>query len=87
MQTVLDQAIIAEKMLDKTNGAFGKKIGLIHKLLGCWHPQLSRPFSNRGGSYRVCINCGARKKFNAETLETKGPFYYPPTVNPIMAEV
>ena len=87
MRTILDQSVIAEKTLDKTNGAFGKKIGLINKILGCWHPYLSRPFSNRGGSYRSCLHCGARKKFNTETLETKGPFYYPPTIDQTKAMI
>lgn len=81
MQAVLDQGIIADSILAKTNGAFGRRIGLIGKLFGCWHKQLSRPFTNRNSSYRACLHCGARKRFDANTLETKGPFYYPPAIS------
>ena len=81
MQALLDQGIIAEAILEKTDGAFGKRIGVLAKLFGCWHKDLSRPFTNRDASYRVCLNCGARRKFDAKTLETKGPFYYPPSVS------
>ena len=56
---------------------FGQKIGLITKLFGCWHLNISRPFTSGKTSYRSCLQCGARKRFNAETLETQGSFYFP----------
>ena len=60
------------------SGMFGKKLGLLAKLFGCSHKSLSRPFSHGGVGYRTCLKCGARKRFNTETLETFGGFYYPP---------
>ena len=30
-------------------------------LFGCWHRNLSRPFTLSGWTYEVCLNCG--KKF------------------------
>ncbi|MGI8543735.1 MAG: hypothetical protein ACR2MD_09705 [Aridibacter sp.] len=81
MEAVLDQGIIAEAILNRTNGAFGSKIGVFGKIFGCWHKQMTRPFTNRNASYRACLNCGARKKFDTKTLKTFGPFYYPPTVS------
>lgn len=81
MQAVLDQKYIADAVINRTNGAFGTKIGLFGKIFGCWHKRLTRPFSNRKASYRACLNCGARKKFDAINLQTIGPFYYPPTVS------
>lgn len=80
MQRILDQKTIAEETINRTNGAFGNKIGVFGKLFGCWHKQLSRPFTNRNASYRACLNCGARKAFDTNTLKTVGPFYYPPAV-------
>ena len=80
MQTFLDQNYIADLVINRTRGAFGKKIGLYARGFGCWHKQLTRPFTNRSASYRACLNCGARKKFDAENLRTFGPFYYPPAV-------
>ncbi|REJ76014.1 MAG: hypothetical protein DWQ47_10345 [Acidobacteria bacterium] len=60
---------------------FGKKIGVIVRLFGCRHGNLSRPFSKGRLSYRSCLSCGARKKFDTETLVTHGGFYYPPEIS------
>ncbi len=57
---------------------FGAKVGLLTKIFGCGHQDLSRPFSRGRLGYRSCLRCGARKKFNPETLTTSGGFYYPP---------
>jgi hypothetical protein len=65
---------------DMDSFVFGKKMGLVAKLFGCRHKNLSRPFTREKTSYRSCLNCGARKPFNAETLETYGKFYAPPVV-------
>ncbi len=81
MQATFEQNRIAESLLNRTNGAFGNKIGLIGKLFGCWHKKLSRPFTNRNGSYRACLNCGARKRFDTQVMKTSGPFYYPPAIS------
>jgi hypothetical protein len=81
MQGVYEQNRIAEAIINRTKGVFGNKIGIVGKLFGCWHKQLSRPFTNKNGSYRACISCGARKRFNTETLKTVGSFYYPPAVS------
>ncbi len=59
---------------------FGKKMGIVAKLFGCWHDNLSRPFTQGKTSYRSCLHCGARKQFKAETLETFGSFYAPPII-------
>jgi|DewCreStandDraft_5_1066085.scaffolds.fasta_scaffold00918_19 hypothetical protein len=59
---------------------FKTKIGLISKIFGCWHNRrLSRPFfdDETGQSYRVCLDCGARKQFDSENLRTIGYFYFP----------
>lgn len=80
MQGVLEQNIIAESLINRTRETFGKKIGIFGSLFGCWHKDLSRPFTTKNSSYRVCLECGARKEFDPQTLETTGPFYYPPAV-------
>lgn len=59
---------------------FGEKVGIFVRLFGCGHKNLSRPFSHRTVAYRSCLQCGARKQFNAQTLETVGGFYNPPVV-------
>ena len=60
--------------------AFGKKLGLLTKLIGCSHERISRPFGSGKASYRSCLSCGARKPFNTETLETSSTFYCPPVI-------
>ena len=57
---------------------FGKKLGLMTRIFGCQHANLSRPFSTDNVGYRACINCGSRKQFNPRTLETHGAFYAAP---------
>lgn len=57
---------------------FGQKMSLMATLFGCWHNNISRPFVQGKTAFRSCLQCGARKQFNPETLETKGSFYFPP---------
>jgi hypothetical protein len=68
------------RVKDMDSFVFGEKMGLVAKIFGCRHKNLSRPFTRDKTSYRSCLNCGARKPFNAETLETYGKFYAPPAV-------
>lgn len=81
MQAILDQNFIAKALINKTETNFGEKVGLIATLFGCWHKDLSRPFTAGREAYRACTSCGARKKFDKETLQTKGSFYYPPSIS------
>jgi hypothetical protein len=53
------------------------KIGeLMARVFGCWHLEMSRPFSHNGQAYRVCVDCGAQRKFNLGNWEMQGEFYY-----------
>lgn len=47
------------------------------RIFGCWHGNLSRPFSRGNETYRTCAACGARRRFDLERWEMVGPFYYP----------
>ena len=53
-----------------------KPVGIFTGIFGCWHHDLSRPFTTKSGSYRACLNCGARKHFDPKTLKTFGRFYF-----------
>lgn len=77
MQAVLEQNVFGETEKIQTNKTNKKRVGIIAGLFGCWHKQLSRPFTNRRDSYRVCVGCGARRGFNPKTLQTYGAFYFP----------
>ncbi len=50
--------------------------GWLNRLFGCWHLEMSRPFSSEGKAYRVCLNCGAHRSFNLKRWEMQGDFYY-----------
>jgi len=53
------------------------KIGdFMARIFGCWHLEMSRPFSHQGQAYRVCVDCGAQRKFNLGNWEMQGEFYY-----------
>jgi hypothetical protein len=80
MQGILEQNTIAASLINRTSGSFGEKIGFVASLFGCWHKSLTRPISDKNTSYRACLDCGARKKFDTERFRTMGPFYYPPSV-------
>lgn len=57
---------------------FGEKVGILVRLFGCGHRNLSRPFSHKTTAYRTCLQCGARKQFDTRTLKTFGGFYNSP---------
>lgn len=75
-QTIVEQA--GRKGVD--HRVFGKKVGFLAKLFGCWHEDIGRPFTEGKTAYRACLSCGARKQFDPNTLRTHGNFYYPPLV-------
>ena len=49
---------------------------LVTRLFGCWHREMSRPFSSQGQTYRTCLNCGASRKFHLGRWEMQGDFFY-----------
>jgi hypothetical protein len=46
------------------------------RVFGCWHLEMSRPFSHHGQAYRVCVDCGAQRRFNLGNWKMQGEFYY-----------
>lgn len=50
--------------------------GWMARMFGCWHRELSRPFSHQGKAYRVCLNCGAQRRFDLRNWTMSGNFYY-----------
>ena len=57
--------------------SMGTKIGhWVARVFGCWHTDMSRPFSHHGQAYRVCLNCGAQRHFNLGNWQMKGSLYY-----------
>jgi hypothetical protein len=68
---------VGQNSMPNEAGGLVGKIGVgLNRLFGCWHSEMSRPFSNAGQTYRVCLGCGARRQFNIRSWETHGGFYY-----------
>ena len=54
----------------------GKITNIVARVFGCWHGDLSRPFSREGRAYRTCLNCGAQRRFNLGSWKMQGKFFY-----------
>ena len=48
----------------------------VTRVFGCWHSEMSRPFTHDGQSYRTCLECGARRNFDSARWEMVGAYYY-----------
>lgn len=80
MQAILEQILMTGTTASRNLDPFGSKIGIFGKLFGCWHKRLTRPITNDNLSYRACLDCGARRKFDTHNFKTSRAFYYPPSV-------
>ena len=77
-ETLTPENFAASERLDRS--VFGEKLGFFAGLFGCRHRNISRPFNSGKTVYRCCLECGARKQFDPQTLRTFGKFYFPPVV-------
>src|ERR1044072_9946242 len=78
---ILHPTVLKEIPADEWKGRvlrlFGKLRYLLFPLLVCWHRKMSRPFTRNGETYRVCVGCGMRRKFDLAEWKTKGDYYNP----------
>ena len=81
MQAILGKNRSAENFINQTNKEFGSRIGVFGKLFGCWHKNLTKPFTIENFSYRACLRCGARQPFDPQNLKITGSFHYPPAIS------
>lgn len=49
-----------------------------HRIFGCWHTNMSRPFTIDQETYRMCLNCGAHRAFDTQQWKMVGPYYVQP---------
>lgn len=78
MRNILEQSLTFGRLIDRNDDSLAKPIGIFAALFGCWHKDMSRPFTTKHGSYRVCTDCGARRRFDTTSFRTLGRFYYAP---------
>ena len=57
---------------------FAQITGVLRRIFGCWHLQMSLPFTRDNDTYRTCISCGARRRFDLERWAMVGDFYHAP---------
>ena len=79
MQAVSELSGYAGKVIESSEAFRGRKIGFVGRIFGCWHKRLTRPITSESTTYQACLECGARKRFDAGTFRSSGSFYYPPT--------
>ncbi|MCS7079594.1 MAG: hypothetical protein NZ585_06025 [Chloracidobacterium sp.] len=46
-----------------------------HRIFGCWHTNMSRPFTINQETYRMCLSCGAHRAFDLQQWKMVGPYY------------
>jgi len=51
--------------------------GVLRRAFGCWHLQMSLPFTRDNETYRTCVSCGARRRFDLDQWAMVGAFYHP----------
>jgi hypothetical protein len=50
--------------------------GALKRVFGCWHREMSLPFTRGNETYRTCVNCGARRRFDLQRWTMVGGFYH-----------
>lgn len=58
------------------DSVFARMTNWVGRVFGCWHLEMSRPFSHQGQAYRVCVDCGAQRRFNLGNWKMQGSYYY-----------
>jgi hypothetical protein len=48
----------------------------LRRVFGCWHTQMGRPQTQGAETYRACLGCGARRRFDPQSWEMRGEYYY-----------
>ena len=48
----------------------------IVRLFGCPHPVMGWPITLEGETYRACLDCGARRRFDTDDWHMCGPYYF-----------
>ena len=61
-----------------TSARFAPITGILRRAFGCWHHQMSLPFTRDNETYRTCVSCGARRRFDLDQWAMVGDFYDPP---------
>jgi hypothetical protein len=58
------------------SGAVGSVGRGLRRVMGCWHMEMGRPQTQGAETYRACLGCGARRRFDPQRWEMSGQYYY-----------
>jgi hypothetical protein len=75
MEAVFEQA--NKSYASDLSHRFLRLATVFKRIFECWHLDMSLPFSRGNETYRTCISCGARRRFDLERWAMVGPYYYP----------
>jgi hypothetical protein len=75
VEAVLEQTRIDESRF--TTDRLSRVNNILRRVLGCWHRHMSLPFTRGNETYRTCVNCGARRRFDLDQWKVVGSFYRP----------
>lgn len=75
MEAVVEQAGI--DLSANMSGVLARMDSAVTRIFGCRHRQLSLPFTRGKETYRTCVNCGARRRFDLDQWTMVGDFYRP----------
>jgi len=72
------EQVIEQTRLDiSISERFAKMKKGVRRVFGCWHLKMSLPFTRGAETYRTCVTCGARRRFDLDQWSMVGGFYYP----------
>lgn len=74
------EAILEQARIDRSGfiaGCVSRVKNVFRRVFGCWHWRMSLPFTRGGETYRTCVNCGTRRRYDLEGWRMIGPFYRP----------
>ena len=57
------------------NGLAALLASQLIQLFGCRHMRVGRPVTLNGETYRACLDCGARRRFDVVGWHSYGPYY------------
>jgi hypothetical protein len=69
---------IADRDMFRVENFYDDKLkAYLGRIFGCWHSRLTRPITRDRETYRACLHCGMRRKFDLQTWTSQGQFYMP----------
>ena len=77
---MIAEAVLEQAGIDRSGfitGCVSRVKNVFRRVFGCWHRHMSLPFTRERETYRTCVNCGARRRYDLDRWRMIGPFYGP----------